>query len=141
MPTLNKVPFISLMLLLAAYVTLGWFLDDTGAPVLVWVLVAFLACAQAGILTILWRGVKTLTNRWLKSEIGYFALILSSAFLAAVAVVWIRISVHILVIIAAGLLTRIDTLTLKLSKFHAFLILLAVPLIGLASTWIFRNLL
>jgi len=128
------------MVLLAAYMTFGWSLGSTEAPPLTWILASALAILQAGILTIYAHQTGLWISQWLKSDVGYFLTVVSSAFLAAATVVWFDIFAYLLVLGTAGLLARLDTLAATFKDIQAFLLLLFSSETGLAFSWILTHL-
>ncbi|MDJ0703836.1 MAG: hypothetical protein QNJ46_11195 [Leptolyngbyaceae cyanobacterium MO_188.B28] len=131
-----KLTWLSYVLLLAAYSAFGHYLHRSEAPSLGWSMTSLFVIALAGIMTMLWQPTQKLALLGFKSVAGYFAMVLTLASLAVLALTWIHISAYILVMFAASLLVRIDVLTLDLSNSLSFLILCIIPLLGLGLSWL-----
>lgn len=71
----------------------------------------------------------------LSTDTRAFILIISLAFLAAVLVIWIHVVSHALVVIAAGILARLDLLNAGINNWRAFWILAAFSLLGFGLGW------
>ena len=73
--SVQRIPWLSLLLLLAAYSIFSWFLIRS-VGTLAWLLVAVVAVLQALFLTTWLDGLKRFARIWLRSDVGYFTLIL-----------------------------------------------------------------
>lgn len=82
------------------------------------------------------RGLRAAVRGWLKSDIGYFSVVLLGAFSIALILVWFHVFEYILLVLAAELLARLDLQTAGLNRWEALLVLLTVSLSGLAIGWI-----
>ncbi|MBD3881299.1 hypothetical protein IFO70_05990 [Phormidium tenue FACHB-886] len=136
----HQLPWLSLLLLLAAYATFSWFLTHTFNQFLTFSTTAFLAWGlvlsftllQALLLTTLFDGLKLFLNRWLRSDIGYFSLIIILSMGVTIAIVWFGITNYFVVLIAAELLARLDLESARFSRLQTLLILSLISIGGLA---------
>jgi hypothetical protein len=119
-----------------AYSSFGWFLIKTTAPLLVWIVVALFALIQALLLTTLFDGLRDFARRWLRSDLGYFTLIMISALGFTFALVWFKTFGYFLMLVAAEILTRLDLQNSGFSRLQSLLILTLVSLAGLAVGWV-----
>lgn len=131
-------PWLSWLLLLLAYITFGQFLHESGADTSLygWVIGVVFAIALAAIMTIFWKPSQKILLLGFKSDAGYSIMVLGLASLAVVAVVELRFFSYILMLVAASLLARVDTLLIAVNTQVAFLILTFLPLLGLALSWL-----
>lgn len=121
-----------------AYLTYGRFLQAAQveyAPY-VWILSGIFALVSAAIMTVLWKPSQSVLLLGFQSDTGYFVMVLLLSSIALIAVVEFRIFSYILVMVAASLLARVDTLIAALSNQLAFLVLVFFPLLGLALSWV-----
>ncbi len=129
-----KIPWLSLLLLLAAYSIFSWFLiQTTGA--LAWLLVGTVASLQALLLTTWFNGLKRFAHLWLSSDLGYFTLILILAISSTMALVWFKTFGHFLVLVSAELLARLDLQNAGYSRWQTLLMLMFVACLGLGLGW------
>jgi hypothetical protein len=131
----QKLPWLSLLLLLAAYSIFSWFLIQT-IGTLAWLLVVGVALAQALLLTTWLNGLKRFAQLWLRSDVGYFTLILILALGSTMALVWFRTFGYCLVLVSAELLARLDLQNAGCNRLQAMLILTLVSWLGVGLGWI-----
>jgi hypothetical protein len=131
----KKLPWLSLAILFAAYTSFSWFLIQSTATWLAWSLALAFALLQALLLTTLFDGLKALIKAWLKSDIGYFTLIIVASLGVTIVFVWFRIFGYFFVLIASEILARLDLQNAGFSRVQALLILSIFSLLGLATGW------
>ena len=132
----KKFPVVSLLLLLVAYGTFSWFLYQSTAPWMVLLVVTTVALTEALLLTTLSRGLRAAIRGWLKSDIGYFSVVLIGAFSIALVLVWHHIFEYIFLVLAAEILARLDLQMAGLNRWQSLAVLSIVSLLGLALGWI-----
>jgi len=132
---------VSLTLLLAAYSVFSWFLYRITAPRLVWILVALFALFQALLLTTFSQGFRVFLKRWLESDLGYFSVVIISAFSLSLALVWYHVFEYFLVVAAAEVLARLDLQNAGMNQWKALLVLTGISALGLAVGWTARHVL
>lgn len=108
MSILRKVPWVSLALLLLTYGTWGWMISKANVPPPVWLVTAIAIVLLMGSLTSTWSRITNYSNVFLKSNDRSFGSSVVAAFLFFLVVAWFRVSINILVIIAAAILARLD---------------------------------
>jgi hypothetical protein len=139
----KKVPWLSLGILFSAYATFSWFLTrwvvariSTGPAVwTVWAIVLSCTLLQALLLTTLFDGVKLFFRKWLKSDVGYFSLIMLGSMCVTAALVWFKIFGYVLVLISAEVLARLDLQNAKLNRWQSLAVLTLISVSGLAVGW------
>jgi|GEM_PF-5504531 len=109
--------------MLGAYSTFSWLLYRSNLTWQSWLIVLVLALVQAFLLTTLSRGLQLLVGSWLKSDLGYFSVVLIGGLLAVFALAWLQIFGHITVLIASEVLARIDLRRAGYSSIQALVIL------------------
>jgi hypothetical protein len=142
----KKVPWLSLSILFSAYATFSWFLthwfathvDEALAEWAVWALVLLFTLLQALLLTTLFDDVKQFFRRWLKSDVGYFSLIILGSMGVTAALVWFKMFGYFLVLVSAEILARLDLQNAKLNRWQSLIILSLVSIAGLAVGWAAR---
>lgn len=140
---MKKVPWLSLSILFSSYATFSWFLthwvisrvDAASAKWTVWAFVLFCTLMQALLLTTLFDGVKLFFRRWLKSDVGYFSLIMLGSLSVTGALVWFRMFGYVLVLVSAEILARLDLQNAKLNRWQSLAVLTLVSIAGLAVGW------
>lgn len=131
----KRLPLLSLAILLAAYTSFSWFLIQSTATWLAWGLALAFTLLQALLLTTLFDGLKVFLGAWLKSDVGYFTLIIAASLGVTVIMVWFRVFGYFLVLIAAEVLARLDLQNAGFNRVQALLILTTFSLSGLAIGW------
>lgn len=135
----RRIPWLSLLLLLVAYISFGWFLSAVDS-----VKYDLLIAVAAGIgLAILFMHPLTsfsrFLDRWFKSDTVAFGTICMIAGLVAVILFWMHIFLYILTILAATALARIDIQISNFPEHHAFSMLSVTALVGLGLGWVARE--
>jgi len=146
--TPKGIPPLSLLLLLVAYVSFGWFLSDPKYPsfhfneysisiplvfAIVWIV--FISVALISPLA----GFNRFINRWFNSDTVAFLSIFMLATLATFILFWLHIFLYILTIIAAESLVRVDIQTAGFANWQAFLTMFVISLVGLLIGWEARD--
>lgn len=156
---MKKLPWLSLVILFAAYTTFSWFLIHTLAfvrclpeeaaqpsrvfidclsqPTAAWLwgAVVVFTLLQALLLTTWFDRFKTFVGRWLKSDVGYFTLIIMGSISITMALVWLRTFGYILVLISAEILARLELQTAGFNRWQSLFFLTLFSLAGLAAGW------
>ncbi len=140
---MKKVPWLSIGILFASYATFSWFLthwvsSEVGMAIAewaVWAIVLFFTLMQALLLTTLFNGVKLFFRRWLKSDVGYFTLIMIGSLSVTGALVWFKMFGYVLVLVSAEILARLDLQNAQLNRWQSLAVLTLVSVAGLAVGW------
>ena len=132
MSILQRVPWVSLTLVLLSYSTLGWVIAETLAPLSVWVATIVAILLLIVTLTIPWMKMRYYFSVLLKSNTRSFAVAVLAAFLFFVMIAWFRVFLDTLLIVSATILVKIDFQTAGLREGLAFWTASTFSLIGLA---------
>ena len=128
---MRKLPWLSSLLLLLAYMGFGAFLHSRHSSDLIWWLALAYAVVEAACLTILWKPLRNFFLLGFQSDLGYTVMALVIASFAVVVVAWIQIFIYFLVMLAAALLLRVDLLVRDTRNSFAFVIIILLSLLGL----------
>lgn len=145
MPSLKKLPLSSLTLLLVTHGVLGWQLSafmGLGWPtsnlfaahsptILVWVVVVVSDILLAVALSSPWSQRQNEFLTLFRTDTRAFIVAVILSFLSVVIITWLHIFVHILVVVAAGTLVKLETQTAKWSYSQIFWLLTIASIIGL----------
>ena len=132
MSILQRVPWVSLALVLLSYSTLGWVISETHASVSVWLAAVVAILLLIVMLTIPWRKMTYYFSILLKSNTRSFAVAVLAAFLFFIMIAWFRLFLDTLLIVSATILVRIDFQTAGLREGLAFWTTSTFSLTGLA---------
>lgn len=132
MPTLKKLPWFSLALLLATYSTMGWALSALHDHWHAWgvALVSILLLNLS--LSSPWSKTKSRLTNTFKSKTRTFFFTVVAAFLLVVIIAWLQVSIHALVAIASSVLFKLDVQTARMQEMQTFWALSIASLFGLA---------
>lgn len=133
--SLKKLPWTSLLLLLLAYYSFGWFLYPPNMSWFNWIYAVAFALLVSGTLTAPQKSIRYRFLRWSVSSSGSFIIVVILAFFTAVFLFLIHVFVHILVALSAATLTRLDLQAAEFSQDQAFWVISLVSLIGLGLGW------
>jgi hypothetical protein len=131
----KRIPWISLLLLLASYTTFSWFLYDATATWTVWLAALLFALGQALLLTTFSSGFRFFMGNWLKSDIGYFSIVLLGALSLAFILVWSHVFEYLLVVIGSEVLSRLELQRSRFNNWQSLGILTVVSIAGLSIGW------
>ncbi|NET54041.1 MAG: hypothetical protein F6K09_37105 [Merismopedia sp. SIO2A8] len=141
--------WLSFGLLFASYSSFSWFLHHsirdwhvfgvTIAPWMVWAVAIGTAVAEAMMLTTLMDNFRYWLDRWLKSDIGYFTVVVIGAMSVAFAMVWFSLFGYVLALLASETLARLDLQSVGVRRSHAFILLTITSLVGVAVGWLINE--
>lgn len=132
-----KLPWLSLSLLFIAYTSFSWFVAHSAIPWLAWGLAISFTMLQALLFTTMFARLRLFARLWLRSDLGYFTLILAGAISVTFALVWFRVFGYCLVIVSAEILARLDLQNMmRCNRMQALLILTIVSFSGLLLGWL-----
>ncbi|MBD2336926.1 hypothetical protein H6G64_07950 [Calothrix sp. FACHB-156] len=132
MSILQRVPWVSLTLLLLSYSTLGWVISETKAPLFVWAIIVLAILLFVGSLTVPWTNMTKVSSTLFKSSTRTFIFSVFAAFLFFVMLAWFRMFLDTLLIIAAAILARIDFQAAGVKQEQAFWVTSLLSLAGVA---------
>ena len=128
---MKKLPWTSLALLLVAYSTFGWLLHSSTLSWQVWLIAVVCILLKALALTSPLKTLRTCFAGMVKSDTRAFIFLLIGVFIAVVLFTWFEVFVHVLLLLSAGLLARLDIHSFGFSGWQAFGIMAVVSLAGL----------
>ena len=128
---MKKLPWLSSMLLLLAFMGFGAFLHSRHSSDFLWWLALGYAFLESALLTIVWKPMRNVFLLGFQSDFGYTVMALVIASLAVVVVSWIQIFGYFLVMLAAALLLRVELLIRDIGNSSAFVILFLLSVMGL----------
>jgi hypothetical protein len=132
MSILKKLPWLSLILLLLTFISLGWVLSATNPPHFIWVLVAIAILFLVASLTSPLARIADYSVNLFTSNLRSFSVTVLAAFLFFLVFARFRLFLDILVILAALMLVRIDFQAAGFRELQAFCITSIFSLAGLA---------
>ncbi|BAY12088.1 hypothetical protein [Calothrix sp. NIES-2098] len=132
MSIVQRVPWVSLTLLLLSYSTLGWVIAETKASVFIWTVTVLAIVLFVGSLTVPWTRVADVSSIVFKSSTRTFFFAVFAAFLFFIMLAWFRMFLDTLLIVAAAILARIDFQTAGFKEWPAFWMTSILSLAGLA---------
>ncbi|MGK7889470.1 MAG: hypothetical protein AB4042_09050 [Leptolyngbyaceae cyanobacterium] len=140
-----KQLWLSFSLLFASYSSFSWFLHHSlqdwrpwGLVVPAWVVWAIAigtAIAEALMLTTLMDEFRRWIDSWLKSDIGYFTLVMVGAMALTFAFAWFSLFGYVLALLASETLARLDLQRYAIKRIYALLVLTVISLGGVAMGW------
>lgn len=141
----SKIPLASLTLLLVTHAIFGWQLyafmglglrtsnlfAAHSPTILVWVVIIIADVLLAMALSTPWTGRREQFVSLFKNDYRTFLVAVILAFLCVVIITWMYIFVHILVVVSAGMLVRIDAQTARWSCRGIFWLVAIASILGL----------
>ncbi|MCM0592642.1 MAG: hypothetical protein HEQ35_27690 [Gloeotrichia echinulata IR180] len=131
MSILPRVPWVSLVLVLLSYSTLGWVLSETKASGVVWLAVVFAVLFLLFSLATPSSSMTQFRNVLFKSNTRTFIVAVFAAFMLFVMVAWFRVFLDGLLVISAAILARIDFQAAGFREVHTFWMTSIFSLAGL----------
>ncbi len=132
MSILARLPWISLVLALLTYCSLGWVISKTYISNFALLTTAIAVLLLVAVLTTPWVKLTNYSIFLFKSNSRTFAITVFGAFALFLIVAQFRLFLDTLVIIAATILVRIDFQSAGLKQIHSFSIMSIISLSGLA---------
>lgn len=133
-------PWLSLVLLMAAYITYGGFLVHISASAAVWGASLAFAVVFPALCTVCWKTCRRFILLGFQSDLGYVIMALSLASLAVAAVTQFRMFSYLSLLVAVTLLTRVDMLIAKFSNRKTWVCMVLLSLLGLGLGWALHHL-
>jgi len=135
----KKNPWLSILLLLATYISLGWLLSTWQSSGLVWLVVALCSLLLAAIFSSPWAKIRDRFANLFASNSKTFLVAVIAAFASVVVVAWLHIFAHALVVTCAVLLVKLDLQATNFRDKQVFALIFVVSLLGLFIGWITNN--
>ena len=133
-------PWLSSVLMMAAYITYGGFLMHIAASPVVWGISLGVAVIFPALCTVCWKTCRRFILMGFQSDLGYVIMALSLASLAVAAVTQFRMFSYISLLVAVTLLTRVDMLIAKFSTRKTWLCMVLLALLGFGLGWALHHL-
>ncbi len=127
----QSLPWISLILMLLTYCSLGWNLANAKPSLYGWGLIAIAIFLLIELLTIPWKKLNYYSLILFRSALRSFLISILAALLLFLMISRFRLFLDVLVILAATILARIDFQTTKFSRTQTFWTLAGLSLTGL----------
>ncbi|MBK1989546.1 hypothetical protein A0J48_018735 [Sphaerospermopsis aphanizomenoides BCCUSP55] len=140
MPTLTKIPWFSLALVLLSYSTLGWVISETKAHWVVWLIVVVAILLLLASLTTPWSKLAEYYSKLFQSNIRSFGITVLAAFLFFLMIAWFRVFLDTLLMLSATILVKIDLQTAEFKAGLSFCLTSIFALAGLAIGALFHKL-
>jgi len=132
----HAFPWLSPLLLLLANLAFGMFLHRSEISEVLWVGAIAYIILECGVLSVFWQPFRDFILQGFQSDVGYTITAVIGASFAVVLAVWANISSYFLVMLAAGLLLRVDLFTRRVGARLTFAVLVAMSAAGLALSWL-----
>lgn len=129
----QRLPWMSLFLLLISYSTLGWVLSENHMPWSFWIVVVIGVLVLLASLATPFLAMASYSSVFFESSTRTFLIAVVGAFLFFLMVAWFRLFLDTLLIIAAAILAKIDFHTAGFKGKPAFLITSLVSFAGIAG--------
>lgn len=129
-------PLFSILLIFLANFNLGWVLSQSKSPQWVWLAATFFILIMAESLASPWALIRNVFFRWVESDVRAFITVLFTSFGAVIMLSWVDISAHLLILVIAASIARLDLQTAAVSELNAFLILAGLSFLGLGGGWL-----
>lgn len=131
----GESPWLSSVLMVAAYMTYGGFLLHIPASLVAWGWSLGFAVVFAALCTVGWKPCRRVLLTGFQSDLGYVVMALVTASLAVAAVTRFRMFSYLSLLVAVTLLTRVDMLIAKFSNRQTWLCMVLLSLLGLGLAW------
>jgi hypothetical protein len=135
MALFNKLPWLSLCLLLLAYIIFGKYLSTISRSLLAWGMAVIWGLVLAIALMNPDRGLRKMLIRWFKSDTVAFASLVGAAALASILLHWLKLFLLVFMMLAAESLARLDIQTAEYTEIQACVILTVTAWSGLGLGW------
>ncbi|AFZ03566.1 hypothetical protein [Calothrix sp. PCC 6303] len=132
MSTTKGLPWLSLLLIVLTYGSLGWTVSQFQFAAYAWVLIATAILFLVALLTHSWSAIARYSKFIFKSNTRSFAIAVVGAFIIFLMTAWFRVFLDTLLVVAATILMRIDLQTVGLREGKIFLLVSFLAALGFA---------
>jgi hypothetical protein len=139
MTATHKIPWISLLLLLAAYTMFGNFLSIVSVSWAIWAIAIIWVLLLAAFFMAPLEQIRNIVGRWLQTDAITFVLLIITAALASFVFLWWNIFLYLVAIVGAEALARLDIQTSRFTASDAFYILTTTSLMGIGLGWMIHQ--
>jgi hypothetical protein len=119
---MKSFPWVSLMLVVLAYGSLGWLISQAHSPWYIWLTAVIAILFLLSALTTPWLKMADYSILFFKSDTRTLAFSILAAFLFFLMLAWFKVFLDTLVIISANILLKIDVQRFGLGERESFLI-------------------
>jgi hypothetical protein len=119
---MKSFPWVSLMLVVLAYGSLGWLISQAHSPWYIWLTAVIAILFLLSALTTPWLKMADYSILFFKSDTRTLAFSILAAFLFFLMLAWFKVFLDTLVIISANILLKIDVQRFGLGERQSFLI-------------------
>ncbi|MBD2605010.1 hypothetical protein H6G81_10830 [Scytonema hofmannii FACHB-248] len=119
---MKSFPWVSLMLVVLAYASLGWLISQAHSPWYIWLTAVIAILFLLSALTTPWLKMADYSILFFKSDTRTLAFSILAAFLFFLMLAWFKVFLDTLVIISANILLKIDVQRFGLGERQSFLI-------------------
>jgi hypothetical protein len=128
-------PWAALILLVSAYIMLGLFLAELSIGWVNWVLAIVGVLLVTVVFTLPQFDVERQISKWLRSDTSAFILLIVSAALVSVILLWLHVFLKIIAILATEVLIRLELRRNNYKVAQSFWLLVSISWLGLALGW------
>jgi len=132
MSIFQRLPWVSLALLLLTYASLGWLISQLRPPWLVWLGVVVAIVFWVAALTLPWWRLRNFLTILLQSDARSFMITIAIAFVSVIMITWFHAFVKGLVLTCAVILARLDAQSAGVQEGECFWMVAVFSLAGLA---------
>ncbi|TVR16566.1 MAG: hypothetical protein EA395_00225 [Phormidium sp. GEM2.Bin31] len=129
--TVKTRSWLSFSLFGLVYLNLGWLLQDQQASWRLWLLILLMTLGLAEALASPWSVIRNICTHWFNSSLRGFITAMIAAFVAVILLTEISVFSHIVLLLSAGLLYRLDATIMGLTDIQALFLILITALLGL----------
>ncbi|USR89953.1 hypothetical protein NEA10_13955 [Phormidium yuhuli AB48] len=129
--TVKTRSWLSFTLFLLVYINLGWLLQAQPASGHLWLLMLLMTLGLAEALASPWSVIRNICTRWFSSSLRGFVSAMIAAFVAVILLTEVSLFSHIVLLLSAGLLYRLDATIMGLTDMQALFLILMTALLGL----------
>lgn len=129
-------PWVALILLASAYIMLGLFLAELSIGWFNWVVAIIGVLLVTIVFTFPQFGIERQISKWLRSDTSAFILLIVSAALVSVILLWLHIFLKLTAIVTAEALVRLELHRNSFSIAKSFWLLIITSWSGLGLGWL-----
>ncbi len=129
-------PWGALILLVSAYIMLGLFLGELPLGGVNWVLAIVGVLLVTIVFTSPQFDIEQQISKWLRSDTSAFILLIVSAALVSVILLWLHVFLKVIAILATEVLVRLELRRYNLSVAQSLGLLVLTSWLGLTSGWL-----
>jgi hypothetical protein len=136
----RQFPWPSLLLLLASYIILGRVLIEAHYSHEAWWFAGFGGLVIAILYLHPLTDLNRLLQHWFSSDTVAFCILVMLAASVSILLNWIRLFLHVALVLSAEGLARLDLQAAKYSEIQTFVMLVCTTAVGLGLAWVWGSL-